>query len=96
MVLNYLNQILALDALGCNTFLSVHTNFWRVGCQSVFLSSINNSYMHISLEVFLKAMRCVSKETLFPGVIHITQPSPETLPEWEIPLGNESGEIKQR
>lgn len=70
--------------------------FGELSVKLFFLLSINNSYMHISLEVFINAMRCVSKKILFPGVIHAIQPSPETLLEWEIPLGNESGEIKQR
>lgn len=76
--------------------MCVDPNFWRVECQGVFLLSINNRYMYISLEVFIKAMRCVSKETLFPGVKHAIQPLSETLLEWEVPLGNESGERKQR
>lgn len=63
MFLNDLDQILALDALGQKVFVSVPPNFWRVECQGVFLLNINNSYMHISLENFIKAMRCVSKET---------------------------------
>lgn len=64
MFLNDLNQILVLDAFGYKVFVSVPTDFWRLECQGGFLLSINNSYMHISLEVFIKAMRCVSKKTL--------------------------------
>lgn len=52
--------------------------------------------MHAILEIFIKAKRHASKETLFPVIIHITQPLPDTLLEWEIPLGNEAGETKLR
>jgi len=60
-----LKQILALAALGYKVFVSVDTNFWRVQCQAVFLVSINNSYMHISLEVFIKAIGAYQSKLSF-------------------------------